>query len=70
MKKRPEKCLLDIVKKLLGLFVCLVNQLILAVLGLGYCMSIFSGCGNQRLFFIAVCRLLTAVASLIAEHKL
>ena len=30
----------------------------------------FCSCNDQRLFFIAVCGLLTAVASLVAEHRL
>ena len=30
----------------------------------------FSSCGEQGLLFIAVCGLLTAVASLVAEHGL
>ena len=32
--------------------------------------ELFSGCGKQGLFLIAVCRLLIAVASLVAEHGL
>ena len=31
---------------------------------------LFSGCGKRGLFFIAVCGLLTVVASLVAEHRL
>ena len=30
----------------------------------------FSGCGEQGLLFVVVCRLLTVVASLVAEHGL
>ena len=30
----------------------------------------FSSCGERGLLFIAVCRLLIAVASLVAEHRL
>ena len=30
----------------------------------------FSSCGERRLLFVAVCRLLIAVASLVAEHGL
>ena len=44
--------------------------LILAVLGLRCCMRGFSGCGEQGLLFVAVCGLLIAVASLVAEHGL
>ena len=31
---------------------------------------LFSSFSDQGLFFIAVCRLLAAVASLVAEHRL
>ena len=30
----------------------------------------FSSCGEQGLLFVSVCRLLIAVASLVAEHRL
>ena len=43
---------------------------ILAVLGLRCCAQAFSSCGEWGLLFIAVCGLLTAVASLVAEHRL
>ena len=33
-------------------------------------MQIFSSCGRQGLLFVAVHRLLIAVASLVAEHRL
>ena len=42
----------------------------LAVLGPHCCMQAFSSCGEQGLLFIAVRRLLIAVASLVAEHRL
>ena len=32
--------------------------------------GLFSGCGEWGLLFVAVCRLLIAVASLVAEHGL
>ena len=32
--------------------------------------GLFSGRGKGALFFVAVCRLLTVVASLVAEHRL
>ena len=32
--------------------------------------GLFSSCGKQGLLFVAVCRLLIAVASLVAEHRL
>ena len=44
--------------------------LFMAVLGLPCCAWAFSSCGEQGLLFIAVHRLLTTVASLIAEHGL
>ena len=34
------------------------------------CVQAFSSCGEWRLCFIVECRLLTAVASLVAEHRL
>ena len=48
------------------LFICLF----MAVLGLRCCVRAFSSCGEQGLLFIAVCGLLTAVASLAEEHGL
>ena len=44
--------------------------LFLAVLGICCCAQAFSSCGEQGLLFGAVCGLLTAMASLIAEHGL
>ena len=44
--------------------------LFLAALGLRCCAQAFSSCGEQGLLFIAVLRLLIAVASLAAEHGL
>ena len=44
--------------------------LFLAALGLRRCARAFSSCGEQGLLFAAVRRLLTAVASLVAEHGL
>ena len=46
------------------LFVCL------AVLCLHCCVQAFSSCGERGLLFVAVRRLLIAVASLVTEHKL
>ena len=48
----------------------LFSSLALAVLGLRCCMPAFSSCGEQGLFFTAELWLLTAVASLAAEHRL
>ena len=44
--------------------------LFLAVLGLRCCVRAFSGCSERGLLFVAVHGLLTAVASLVAEHGL
>ena len=44
--------------------------LFLAVLGLRCCARVFSSCSERGLLFIAVRGLLTAVASLVAEHGL
>ena len=52
--------------KFIYLFVCLF----LAVLGLHCCTQAFASCEEQGLLFVAVHRLLIAVASLVAEHGL
>ena len=44
--------------------------LFLAVLGLRCCVWAFSSCGEWGLLFVAVRRLLIAVASLVAEQGL
>ena len=44
--------------------------LLLAVLGLHCCARAFSSCSERGLLFVAVRGLLTAVASLVAEHRL
>ena len=44
--------------------------LILAVLGLHFCASAFSSCGERGPLFIAVRGPLTVTASLVAEHRL
>ena len=44
--------------------------IVLAVLGLCFCARAFSSCGEPGLLFIAVCGLLIAVASLVAEPRL
>ena len=44
--------------------------LFLAALGLHCCAQAFSSCGEQGLLFVAVRRLLIAVASLVVEHGL
>ena len=40
------------------------------MLGLHCCMRPVSSCSQQGLFFIVVCRLLIAAASLVAENGL
>ena len=50
--------------------VVVVLNLFLAALGLRCCTQAFSSCGEWGLLFIAVRRLLIAVASLVAEHRL
>ena len=52
------------------LFIYLFNSFILAALGLRCCAWAFSSCGERRLLFVAVHRLLIAVASLTVEHGL
>ena len=42
----------------------------MAALGLHCCVCAFSSCGRRGLLFVAVCGLLIAVASLVAEHEL
>ena len=51
-------------------FIYLFIYLFLAALGLDFCTRAFSSCGEQGLLFVAVCGLLIAVASLVAEHGL
>ena len=55
---------------LLFFIIYLFIYLFLAALGLHCCVQAFSSCGEQGLLFIAVHRLLIAVASLVAEHGL
>ena len=43
---------------------------LLAALGLRCCARAFSSCGKRGLLFVVVPRLLIAVASLAAEHRL
>ena len=52
------------------LFTCLFIYLFMAALGLRCCAWAFSSCGEKGLLFVAVHRLLIAVASLAAEHGL
>ena len=41
----------------------------MAILGLQCCLGFCSGCSEQGLPFIVMCRLLPAMASLVAEHR-
>ena len=55
------------------LFIYLKNlftYLFLAALGLCCCAQAFSSCGERGLLFVVLRGLLTAVASLVAEHGL
>ena len=38
--------------------------------GLHWVIRLFSNCSKQRVLFIAMCGLLIALASLVAEHRL
>ena len=42
----------------------------MAVFGLRCCVWAFSSCSEWGFLFLAVCRLLIAVASLVVEHRL
>ena len=60
-------------QELSGLFfiiIIIIYLLFLAVLGLHCCTWAFSSCGERGPLFVAVCGLLIAVASLVAEHGL
>ena len=59
----------SVFRESLPYFFCFI-YLFLAALGLCCCAQAFSSCGEQELLFIAVCRLLIAVASLVAELRL
>ena len=52
------------------IFITLFIYLFMAVLGPCCCARAFSSCGEQEPLFVAVCGLLIAVASLVAEHGL
>ena len=51
-------------------FLLLKTYLFLGTLGLHCCVEVFSSCRDWGLLFVAVLGLLTAVASLVAEHRL
>ena len=50
------------------IFIYLFIYLFLALQGLCCCVWAFSSCGQRGLLFVAACELLTAVASLVAQH--
>ena len=52
------------------IFIYLCIYLFMAALGLRCWAWAFSSCGKQGLLFVAVLRLLIAIASLVAEHGL
>ena len=62
-----EKCLF---RSSAHIFLNKFIYLLLAALGLRCCAQAFSSCGEWGLLFVAVCGLLTVVASLVAEHGL
>ena len=55
---------------MLSVFETVLLSFFLAELGLRCYARAFSSCSEQGLLFIAVLRLLIAVASLVAEHGL
>ena len=71
---KKKKKLLDLINKFSKGAGCKIFFykfiLFMAVLGLYCCTRCFSSCGKWGLLFVAVCRLLIAVASLVAEHRL
>ena len=56
--------------KVLFFLIYFIYLFILAALGLCCCARAFSSCSEQGLFVVVVRGLLTAVASLVAEHGL
>ena len=64
---------LKMTQALYAFFFFLFNKFIhlfLAALGLRCCAQAFSSCGERGLLSVAVRGLLTAAASLVAEHRL
>ena len=66
LQKRGSTLCLYFLINLFYLFI----YLFLAALGLCCCAQAFSSCGERGLLFVVVRGLLTAVASLVAEHRL
>ena len=72
MLKILSKCRENFGRVLFCLFFkkILFVYLFLAALGHGCCVWAFSSCSEQGLLFVAVCRLLIVVASVVVEHGL
>ena len=68
---KRHKLLRSLQKKTIWIATCLFFfNLFLAALGLHCGARAFSSCGEWGLLFVAVCRLLIVVSSLVAEHGL
>ena len=65
----PEAGVMVFSKSSHCLYFYLFIYLFLAALGLHCCARAFSSCGERGRLFVAVSGLLTAVASLFAEHQ-
>ena len=65
-----DPLILESLTELFFFFFFFEISLFLAVLGLPCWMRAFSSCGGWGLLFVVVCRLLIAVAFLVAEHRL
>ena len=63
-------CMSSLEKCLVQIFCPDCFFVFLAVLGLRCCAWAFSTCGERGLLFVAVCRLLIFMVSLVAEHGL
>ena len=68
-KKQPKCPSIYVMHSFFKKFIYLIN-LFLAALGLLCFTWAFSSCGERGLLFVAVPRLLIAVASLVEEHGL
>ena len=72
-KENYPVCMLDIFcdySQYFSFFKIFIYLFILAALGLHCCVRAFSSCGERGLLFVAVHRLLIAVACLVAQHGL
>ena len=52
------------------IYLLFIYYLFLAVLGLRFCVRVFSSCGKRGPLFIAMRGPLTIAASLVVEHRL